>query len=614
MNIRKFRLLFSVFLASADAVGQNVTVLREFQVGSRPAAVAVDGSSIYSLRRTNYPPNELVSLLKHDTRGSEIWARSFLSSPSTYVGGVTATPHGVYAVGTRILGPNSSDWDIFVARFTAAGALSWTKQISLPGRDYARGVAADSNAIYVIGQRDREGIIRKYDPSGVELWTVELDAPGEGYHAPLGISVDATGVYVAGVLQPEQQGTVGFVRKYDVNGAQIWDRHVGAIMRGVVVANNGVYAVGWMSDGVPPSSNFVRKFGIDGTELWTRHLVRDLDPAITTDISIGGDSEAIYVAGGSHRAVDGNCSQGARDAVLLKLDTEGKNIWIRQFGTSDIDYAWTIALDRSGVYVAGDRALVRVDKAAQLSDGSKPRITPGCVVNAASHLGGGVAPGQIVTIFGFGIGPTAMASQRVSEGRLSTDLAETRILFNGVPAPLLYVSERQSSAIVPYGVLAPSSVDVQVEYRGARSDVAKVQVVPARPGIFTTDGRRAVAVNEDGSTNSVSNPAATGSVITLFATGEGLTTPRVPDGTILGNTLPRPVSEVLVYFSVSEDEWPVVGEVLSIGGVPGAVAGLLHVRVRLPRDIPETQALPVSLGVRVGDVPIGSQHVTIAVR
>src|SRR6185369_4403762 len=154
--------------------------------------------------------------------------------------------------------------------------------------------------------------------------------------------------------------------------------------------------------------------------------------------------------------------------------------------------------------------LARIEKALVTLPATRPHIYWECVVNAASYVGGGVAPGEIVTIFGAAMGPSELVRLRVAEdSRLATTLAETRILFDGVPAPLLYVSDRQSSAIVPYAVAGRPSVDVQVEYRGVRSDAVTAPVLASRPGIFSLDGSgrgQGAILNEDGSVNSPSNP------------------------------------------------------------------------------------------------------------
>jgi uncharacterized protein (TIGR03437 family) len=217
------------------------------------------------------------------------------------------------------------------------------------------------------------------------------------------------------------------------------------------------------------------------------------------------------------------------------------------------------------------------------------------------------------------MGPPELTRLRLTEDRrLTTTLADTRILFNDVPAPLLYVSDKQSSAIVPYAVAGRTSVNVQVEYQGVRSDVATMPVLPSRPGIFSLDssGRGQGAIlNEDGSLNSPSNPAPRGSILTLYGTGGGEAAPGVADGQILSDVLPRTNLPVSAWFF--DSEYPVEGEarqgeVLYAGGVFGSVPGLLQVNVRVPANV-WTSGGPIPFGLMIGSQWTAFQ-VTIALR
>ncbi|HXP83192.1 MAG TPA: IPT/TIG domain-containing protein [Bryobacteraceae bacterium] len=233
---------------------------------------------------------------------------------------------------------------------------------------------------------------------------------------------------------------------------------------------------------------------------------------------------------------------------------------------------------------------------------SRPRISPGCPVNAASYVGGGVAPGEIVTIFGAAMGPSETVPLSLTgNGRLDTTLAGTRILFNGAPAPLLYVSDTQSSAIVPFAVSGPS-VDVQVEYQGLQSDAVTVPVLPSRPGVFSLDGSGQgplAILNDDGTVNSPSNPAARGSIVTIYATGGGERDPAVADGQILSDVLPKPSLGTSVWFDNGPQyDISAYGEVLYAGGSPGSVAGLLQLNVRVPPDALAGDA--VAFGLIIG--------------
>ncbi|HUJ23075.1 MAG TPA: glycoside hydrolase family 44 protein, partial [Bryobacteraceae bacterium] len=166
-----------------------------------------------------------------------------------------------------------------------------------------------------------------------------------------------------------------------------------------------------------------------------------------------------------------------------------------------------------------------------------PKPDVAAVVNAASY-GKDVAPGQIVTIFGSNLGPSTLQGLALdSNGLVAASLAGAQVLFDGAPAPLVYVSANQLSAIVPYTAAVAPSTHVQVQYQGVRSDALEVPVVEAAPGIFTNDasgtGQGAI-LNQDGSRNSAANPAARGSVISIYMTGEGQTDPPGFDGKVAG--------------------------------------------------------------------------------
>lgn len=218
------------------------------------------------------------------------------------------------------------------------------------------------------------------------------------------------------------------------------------------------------------------------------------------------------------------------------------------------------------------------------------------ITNAASFAQGAVSPGEIVTLFGSGIGPSALVASHVNAvGALDTLIGETQVYFDDIPAPMIYTRGDQVSAIVPYGVQDRTTTKVQVEYRGVRSPAVQLQVVPASPGIFTfsaTGQGGAAALNEDTTINSPSTGAEPGSIIVLYATGEGQTTPAGTDGKLATDAvLPQPVLPVTVTIG-GED-----AEVLYHGAAPQLAAGLMQINTRIPADVPRGSAVPVTIAV-----------------
>lgn len=228
------------------------------------------------------------------------------------------------------------------------------------------------------------------------------------------------------------------------------------------------------------------------------------------------------------------------------------------------------------------------------------------IVNAASMLSGPVVAGEIVSIFGIGLGPIAAAQGTLnSSGVLAAEISGTRVLFAGFPAPLFYVQDTQVNAQVPYEIAGNSTVEVEVFFQGVSGGKITVPLADSAPGIFTggSGSGPAVVINQDGSLNSAANPAAPGSVITLFATGEGLGQPAGIDGKPATAPLPKPILPVTLSIGATP------AEILFAGAAPG-FAGLMQINARLPRSAAPGAAV---LLLRVGTAA-SQAGVTIAVR
>jgi uncharacterized protein (TIGR03437 family) len=202
-----------------------------------------------------------------------------------------------------------------------------------------------------------------------------------------------------------------------------------------------------------------------------------------------------------------------------------------------------------------------------------------CVGNAASYASGPVAAGEIVSLFGVNLGPAKAAEPEVDPNNgFPTTLAEVQVTFDGTPAPLLYVQERQINAIAPWSLTTGQVTEICVSFKEVMTNCLKRPVAKAAPGVFTTDGRHAVAMNSDGTMNSAANPARLESIISIFATGLGPIMPPQSNGAIVG--LPLPVNILPTKISIIFGG--IVFSIVSVdtqyaGPVPFQVAGLSQV-------------------------------------
>ena len=236
----------------------------------------------------------------------------------------------------------------------------------------------------------------------------------------------------------------------------------------------------------------------------------------------------------------------------------------------------------------GDPALLPFGDgfAGRIGDPPASRVTISRISNNASLATGAVSAGMIVTIDGGGLGPAeSIAGSADDRGVLLKKLAETRVLFDGVEAPLVSVSDKQVIAIVPFAVDGKTSTSLIVENGEDKSAAVVVPVVAAQPGLFTVDGSGVGAVNSEG------DAAAPGAEVTLLATGFGQTDPAGVDGLLgFAETLPVPVQAVKMFFGEME------AEVLSASGLRDFAAGYFAIRVRIPEGL-AAGAVPLVLQV-----------------
>ena len=381
---------------------------------------------------------------------------------------------------------------------------------------------------------------------------------------------------------------------------------------GVITTVGGNGGLGFSGDGGPALGaqlGFLASIAVDGTGTLfiadeDNHRIRSLTPAAALpDFTFTATSTALTVS--SVNGFSGTILFGVKNKVITGFELTpvvlgaGKTVTVPLPAFTSTASLVTFTADSGSLH---HEATIQV-----LPSITGPVLTSTGIANGASFLGGAVAPGEIVTIYGTGIGPSTLATLTLDNlGNVSSALAGTTVTFNGRPAPLLYVSASQLSAIVPYGLTA--AAQLQVTYNGVASNTVTVPVVEASPALFTLNASgtgQAAVLNQGGTVNSAINAAAQGSVVVLYGTGEGETNPAGVDGQFASTVYPKPVLPVTVTVDGK------AATVLYAGAAPQQVAGLFQLNIKLPDGV-SSGAVPVvvTVGSR-SSVPSG---VTIAVQ
>ena len=188
-----------------------------------------------------------------------------------------------------------------------------------------------------------------------------------------------------------------------------------------------------------------------------------------------------------------------------------------------------LAVNAAGTLLVADT----LNNAVRLLQLSGSGITVNAVTNGATNLSGPVSPGEVVVIYGSGLGRSAHHLQPDANGsRAHHAVAGTSVYFNGAPAPVLYASSSQVAAVVPYGI-SGSLAQMYVQYQNVTS--APFNALGGHrqiPAIFTLNGSgsgQAAAINnKDGSINGAAAPPRPAITFQLYITGVGQTSPPAP--------------------------------------------------------------------------------------
>jgi uncharacterized protein (TIGR03437 family) len=348
-------------------------------------------------------------------------------------------------------------------------------------------------------------------------------------------------------------------------------------------ATPGAYQT-MVKTGCPPTINIGPgpEYPTGGSDVF----VLKLNPALSTAQyltylgSICDDSgNSIVLEPDGNVWVSGYPSQGFPVVMPYELGGTG-NYFVSELSAdlsqllfSSFSDGFNLAVDPTGdIYVSGSSgskaSLVKINPA-----GAPPvvidSIAPNSNLQPPSPLVPFyIAPGELINIVGQNLGPSnTVMAQLDATGHLPFVVSATSVSFGPYSAPLISIQDNLIVCFVPFEVSGPTQLTVNVD--GQSSNSVLLAVSAGAPYILEV-------VNQDGNINSANHPAPQGSMVTLYVTGLGLTSPLSQDGSVNTPPLPVPLSGVSVYFNGNQPQPQFVG------AADGLIAGITQVNVQIP--------------------------------
>lgn len=302
--------------------------------------------------------------------------------------------------------PDQGNHDIYIAKYTAAGALEWIKTAGGSLGDYAQALYCDGTALYISGEiegyghqitfegnstvltcvGDNDLFLAKYDLNGNLLWA--KSEGGSMSDKALAITADASGnVYIAGYFKDAINfGGVApltgagdrdiYLAKYDSNGNFLWVRTAGSSGRDEAKSvmcdpAGNIYITGMHNGSVTFGSTtltapngyvnmFLVKYAPDGTVIWAETAGGNYDD-VGWSLTIDAAGK-IFVTGeyNAYATFDGLpplTTSGEAEVFVVCYNDAGVAQWVRSAGGPIIDRARGIGTDGSNIYITGQFAM-----------------------------------------------------------------------------------------------------------------------------------------------------------------------------------------------------------------------------------------------------------------
>ncbi|NJM96243.1 MAG: hypothetical protein HC800_02695 [Phormidesmis sp. RL_2_1] len=344
-----------------------------------------------------------VWIAKYDKKGKQKWIRQYGTAAgdvgweieaftdskgktNLYITGATTGNFAQKYGGTSL---NEGYQDIWIARLDHQGKFQWVKQNPQPivgpeidnslnidvdtaGNLYQSGITIEKVDSPLVTVQDFAWVA-KYNPNGDLQWFNgdSLESTDQfGFDETYGVAVDNDGATVAiGFAQNNLGGPrIGvydiWISKFDQQGNQAWIEKFGSVNYefgwGVDTdSQNNAYVAGLTRGdlgGANQGENdvFIAKYDGNGEQQWVQQFGTAGDDGLYLgDIAVDA-FDNIYVTGFTDSILGDGSNRGSYDAWVAKYNAEGQQLWLSQFGSSELDFASGLTTDEQGqVYVTG---------------------------------------------------------------------------------------------------------------------------------------------------------------------------------------------------------------------------------------------------------------------
>ena len=291
---------------------------------------------------------------------------------------------------------SAGDFDIFVAKYNAAGVHQWSQRFGSTFADKGSSVAVDAlgnvlvtgyfigtvnfGGVNLVSPGGTEAFVAKYNSAGVHQWSQRFGSNQDEEGTAVGVDA-ANNVFLAGFFAGTTNfgggnlvsaGSIDvFVAKYNAAGVHQWSQRFGGTgldrcFGGDVDPSGSVVITGEFANTVNfgganlvsagQNDVFVARYDGAGVHQWSQRFggtAGDVALSVTADAS-SGVLVTGYFAGTVNFGGGNLVSAGQQDIFLAKYNAAGAHQWSKRFGAGSFDAGLSVTSNASSdVFVTG---------------------------------------------------------------------------------------------------------------------------------------------------------------------------------------------------------------------------------------------------------------------
>lgn len=300
-----------------------------------------------------------VWVIKLDRSGNTEWTKTFGGEDSDYALSIEQTSDGGYIIAGTTRSYGAGESDVWVLKLDSSGNQLWAKTFGGEETDYATSIRQTSDGGYIVagnkffGMGDSDAWILRLDSSGNQIWAKIFG--GTEYDKVESIQQTSDGGYVAagrtGSFSEDSQDF--WVLKLDSEGQQVWSNTFGGSPLGDYAffvqqtSDGGYVTVGnTLSYGEGQADVWVVKLDASGSQEWAKTFggARWDSGRYVQQTSDGG-----YIVAGDTDTY--SSAEFDDDLLLLKLDSSGNQTWMKTYGEEQGEGASCVRQTSDGGYI-----------------------------------------------------------------------------------------------------------------------------------------------------------------------------------------------------------------------------------------------------------------------